>query len=130
MPVLTELDATYNTFVAQHVKDGEDIRVAIRAIDCHYLHMLIGLSGEVGELQDAFKKHVMYDKPLDLANVIEELGDIEFYLAGLRQSLGVTRVEILVANINKLEKRYSLGKYSNTQAQERADKSEVAPNVP
>lgn len=122
MSIADELEVTYSSFVASHVKDGEDIRVAIRAIDCHYLHMLIGLSGEVGELQDAFKKHVMYDKPLDLANVIEELGDIEFYLEGLRQSLGVTRVEVLTANINKLEKRYSLGKYSNTQAQERADK--------
>jgi len=122
MSISDELDITYSNFVANHVKAGEDIRVAIRAIDCHYLHMLIGLSGEVGELQDAFKKHIMYDKPLDIVNVIEELGDIEFYLAGLRQSLGVTKVEILTANINKLEKRYSLGKYSNTQAQERADK--------
>ena len=122
MSTADELDVTYSNFVASHIKDGEDIRVAIRAIDCHYLHMLIGLSGEVGELQDAFKKHIMYDKPLDIVNVIEELGDIEFYLAGLRQSLGVTKVEILTANINKLEKRYSLGKYSNTQAQERADK--------
>jgi len=126
MSIENELAATYSNFVAAHVKDGEDIRVAIRAIDCHYLHMLIGLSGEVGELQGAFKKHVMYDKPLDLANVIEELGDIEFYLEGLRQSLGVTRVEILAANINKLEKRYYLGKYSNTQAQERVDKSAEA----
>lgn len=128
MSISDESNTVYSDFVASHVKDGEDIRVAIRAIDCHYLHMLIGLSGEVGELQDAFKKHVMYDKPLDLVNVIEELGDIEFYLEGLRQSLGVTRAEILIANINKLEKRYKLGKYSNTEAQVRADKLET-PNV-
>ena len=125
-PINDELLSTYSKFVATHVKDGEDIRVAIRAIDCHYLHMLIGLSGEVGELQDAFKKHIMYDKKLDVANVIEELGDIEFYLEGLRQSVGVTRSEILIANINKLEKRYNLGKYNNTEAIDRADKKEIS----
>ena len=124
MSISTELGVIYNNFVASRVKAGEDIRVAIRAIDCHYLHMLIGLSGEVGELQDAFKKHVIYDKKLDIGNVIEELGDIEFYLEGLRQSIGVTRAEVLTANINKLEKRYAAGKYSNTEAVARADKQE------
>ena len=122
MSISEEVQAVFTGMVARNVKDGEDIRVAIRAIDCHYLHMAIGLSGEVGELQDALKKHVIYDKKLDVTNVIEELGDIEFYLEGLRQSLGVTREVTLQANITKLAKRYSEGKYSNEAAVARADK--------
>lgn len=57
-----------------------------------------------------------------MENVIEELGDIEFYLEGMRQQLGITREQTLEANISKLSKRYHSGSYSDTQAQERADK--------
>lgn len=43
-------------------------------------HALLGIIGELGELTDAHKKHAIYEKPLDRGNVIEELGDIRFYL--------------------------------------------------
>lgn len=87
------------------------------------VHMSIGISGEAGELLDAVKKCVMYNKELDRVNVIEELGDIEFYLEGLRQILGITREETLEGNISKLGKRYESFKYSNQAAQDRADKN-------
>ena len=51
--------------------------------------MVVGVSGEAGELLDAVKKAVIYRKPLDLENVIEELGDLEFYMEGLRQGLEI-----------------------------------------
>lgn len=86
------------------------------------IHMVMGVSGEAGELLDAIKKHVMYNKPLDLENVIEELGDLEFYIEGIRQTLGVSREDTLNANMQKLGKRYSSGSFSNQQAQNRADK--------
>ena len=89
--------------------------------DMHLLHMAIGVSGEAGELIDAIKKYVIYRKPLDRENVIEELGDLEFYMEGLRQSLNISREETLEANIQKLGKRYQDG-YSDKAAQERADK--------
>jgi NTP pyrophosphatase (non-canonical NTP hydrolase) len=80
-----------------------------------------GVSGEAGELLDAIKKYVVYNKPIDLENVIEELGDLEFYMEKIRQNLGITREQTLVANIEKLGKRYANG-YSDKAAQERADK--------
>lgn len=84
--------------------------------------MTMGISGEAGELLDAIKKGVIYRKPLDRENIIEELGDIEFYLEGLRQQLHISREETLLANINKLSKRYEKLSYSNDAAQTRADK--------
>ena len=45
----------------------------------HAVHMGIGIFGEVGELVDAIKKAAVYNKPMDNENVLEELGDIEFY---------------------------------------------------
>ena len=86
------------------------------------MHCAVGISGESGELLDAIKKHWAYDTELDMENVIEELGDVEFYLAGMRQLLGISRDSILAHNILKLRKRYATGKYSDQQAKTRADK--------
>jgi hypothetical protein len=55
--------------------------------------------------------------------VVEELGDLEFYMEGLRQATGITREETLAANIAKLGKRYQNHLYSDGQAQSRADKA-------
>lgn len=103
-------------------KPGHEIIKEITPLKAHCLHMAVGVCGEAGELIDAVKKNVMYNKPLDIANVVEELGDIEFYLEGLRQELGITREQTIEHNIEKLGVRYSGGKFSNESAQERADK--------
>lgn len=102
-------------------KPGEAIVESLTPEKAHQLHMAVGISGEAGELLDAIKKAVIYNKQLDRENVIEELGDLEFYMEGLRQGLGITRQETIRANVQKLGKRYSDG-YSDTAAQERADK--------
>jgi NTP pyrophosphatase (non-canonical NTP hydrolase) len=89
--------------------------------DAHLIHMILGISGEAGELLDAIKKSVIYLRPLDIPNIIEELGDLEFYMEGLRERLNITREQVLQDNINKLTIRY--GKmYSDKSANERKDK--------
>lgn len=103
-------------------KPGADIVASLTPETAHLLHMAVGVSGEAGELLDAVKKASIYVKPIDRENVIEELGDLEFYMEGLRQGLGITREETLAHNVAKLSKRYASGSYSNQQAQERADK--------
>ena len=85
-------------------------------------HMAVGVCGEAGELSDAIKKFTHYNKPLDLENVIEELGDLEFFMAGIRQALGIRRETTIAHNTAKLLKRYEAGSFSNAQAQARADK--------
>jgi NTP pyrophosphatase (non-canonical NTP hydrolase) len=114
---------TYGEFVDGFVKEGEEIRAALTPDECHLWHMATGVAGEAGELLDAIKKHVVYRRSLDMQNVVEELGDIEFFLQGLRSHLGVTREEVVAQNIEKLSKRYHLGVYSDAQAQNRADKA-------
>ncbi len=117
MPIL------HNEMVRGLVKSGDLILSQMSGADVNLMHMAIGVSGEAGELLDAVKKKVIYRKDLDRANVIEELGDIEFYLEGLRQEVGVTREQCLDANIAKLGKRYEGLKYSDGAAHARADKS-------
>ena len=108
--------------VAALCKEGETIQRELTAEDCHNLHMSMGIAGEVGELIDAVKKAIIYQKPLDRKNVVEEMGDIEFYLEGLRQGLRITREETLDANIAKLGKRYTGFNYTDQAAKDRADK--------
>ena len=112
----------YSEMVKALAKPGQQIIEQQTAEQAHIQHMAIGISGEAGELLDAVKKSSIYQKPLDRENVIEELGDLEFYMEGLRQGLNISREETIEANINKLGKRYSSGAYSNSQAQDRADK--------
>src|SRR5215216_502430 len=104
-------------------KPGADIVSSLTAENAHLLHMAVGISGEAGELIDAVKKAAIYNKQIDRENIIEELGDIEFYMEGLRQGLGITREETIESNISKLSKRYGSGKYSDQQAKDRADKT-------
>lgn len=103
-------------------KPGEDILSQLTPGDCDLLHMGIGVAGEAGELLDAIKRPTIYRKPLDRESVVEELGDIEFFLEGIRQRLGITREETLQANIEKLGVRYQGLKYGDQAAQDRADK--------
>lgn len=113
----------HSDLVKALAKPGEDIQRTLTPEDCHAVHMVLGISGEAGELLDAVKKATIYRKPLDRENVIEELGDLEFYMEGLRQAYGITREETISHNISKLSVRYSSLSYSDKAAQDRADKA-------
>ena len=121
----TFLDVAYRQFVDQLAKPGDEIAASLTADRAHLLHMVVGISGEAGELLDAVKKHVIYNKDLDMKNVIEELGDLEFYMQGVRNGLGLTRATVIEHNMKKLGARYEAG-YSDKAAQERADKNSTA----
>ena len=112
----------HSEMVKQLAKTGETILSELTPSAAHLLHMCMGISGETGELVDAIKKSVFYCKPIDFENVIEELGDIEFYLEGLRQGLGITRDQTIRGNILKLGLRYQGHEYSDQQAVDRSDK--------
>jgi NTP pyrophosphatase (non-canonical NTP hydrolase) len=114
---------THPELVRALAKPGQKIIEGLTSQSAHNLHMVVGIIGEAGELLDAVKKQAIYCKPLDMENVVEELGDLEFYLQGLRSSLGITREQTLQGNIAKLSKRYASLTYSDQAAQERADKA-------
>ena len=84
-------------------------------------HAVTGVVTEAGELMDAVKKLVIYNKSLDRENLVEELGDIEFYMEQVRQNAGIDRADVIAANMAKLARRYG-STYSDVAAQARADK--------
>lgn len=85
------------------------------------LHSAIGVAGEVGELVDAVKKAVFYRQRLDEDNVIEEIGDILFYLQAMANTIGFSLGDCMDANTDKLNVRYPDG-YSDEHAKTRFDK--------
>ena len=117
-------EVTHAQMVTALAKPGKNIIASLTEDQAHLLHMAVGIAGEAGELLDAVKKHVIYNKSLDVVNIVEELGDLEFYMEGLRQSdkVGVSRDTTLRMNKEKLSKRYHTLTYTDTHAQERRDK--------
>jgi NTP pyrophosphatase (non-canonical NTP hydrolase) len=79
---------------------------ASMALHLRTMHHLIGLQTELGELVDAYKKTIYYGQPLDTVNVLEEVGDLEYYLELFCDSVGVDRAQARETVVNKLKLRY------------------------
>ena len=116
------LEEKFKYMVEAIAKPGIDIKQEMTTKQAELVHIAMLITTEAGELADAIKKHLIYQKPLDMENVIEELGDIEWTMERIRQILGVTREIPLIKNIEKHTKRYPNLEYSNENAQKRADK--------
>lgn len=67
--------------------------------EAYMYHAILGIISELGELYDSI---LMRDR----LNTIEELGDLEWYLALARKAVSTTQDEVQEANINKLMKRF------------------------
>lgn len=69
----------------------------------------MGLSGEVGELNDMVKKWIFHKSDMDITHAKKELGDILWYVACMAESFGWSLDEIMKMNIDKLKARYPEG---------------------
>lgn len=70
------------------------------------IHMLMGMTTEIGELTDCFKKQIAYNKAVDWTNVKEEIGDTMFYIASFCRINNLDLQNIIENNVEKLESRY------------------------
>lgn len=86
------------------------------------IHAGVGLATETGEIQDTIKKHLFYEQPLDVENLLEEAGDILWYAALLIDACNSNLDDVMQQNIEKLRKRYP-EKFSSALAKERRDKN-------
>ena len=69
----------YNEMVKALAKPGQNIINDLTPESAHNLHMVVGITGEVGELFEAIRDGD--------DNIVEELGDIEFFFEGLQQGI-------------------------------------------
>lgn len=72
-------------------------------------NMAMGLAGEAGETADMLKKHLFHGKPLDQDELVKELGDVMWYVAGMATAIGASLDDIATRNVDKLRKRYPDG---------------------
>jgi len=83
--------------ISKRLQDPETVRL---------FHSFIGLTTEVGELQDLFKKKVLYGKEIEKDKIVDELGDVMWYLGVACNALGVSLEEVMEKNWKKLSTRY------------------------
>ena len=69
----------------------------------------LGLTGEAGEVADLIKKHLYQGHDLPCEKIVEELGDMMWYIALTADLIGKGMEEIMQANIDKLWSRYPHG---------------------
>ena len=68
-----------------------------------------GLNGESGECIDILKKYEFQHHTFDPNRMIDELGDVLWYVAQTATGLGISLEEVANYNIKKLRKRYPDG---------------------
>lgn len=88
--------------------------VLTNLMEVGFLEEVLGLAGEAGEAVDKVKK-IIRDKggkftESDKGEIIKELGDVLWYLAGISRYLDVDFSEVAKGNIEKLESRLKRGK--------------------
>jgi len=74
-------------------------------------YMALGLNGEAGEIANKIKKIIRGDiQNYDALfhDLLYELGDVLWYIAGLADECGYSLSEIAQANIEKLQRRAEL----------------------
>lgn len=69
----------------------------------------LGLGGESGEVQDIIKKHLFQGHELNKDKLVEELGDVCWYVALASELVGVDLETVMQGNIDKLKARYPEG---------------------
>lgn len=77
--------------VAKLYKKGDIQKQEMTAWDLEINHATIGIVGELGELFGGIEYSFAMNQSIDLANVLEELGDLEFFLENFRALMGWDR---------------------------------------
>ena len=75
----------------------------------HLLNGLLGLAGEAGECCDLVKKHLFQDHREFEEKLVDELGDVLWYVAESAAAIGLSLNHIATYNVKKLEARYPEG---------------------
>ena len=77
--------------------------------DDHLMNGILGLSGEAGECADLVKKCFYQDGRDIREKLLDECGDVMWYLAEISSAMGWTMDDVAQHNVNKLRDRYPDG---------------------
>lgn len=102
--------------LAMRTNDGkinERLRTMVNMVDVvefgEIINACLGLSGEIGELNDLVKKWVFHEKTVDFSHLKKELGDVLWYVALMCHAFHWELDDVMKLNIDKLMARYPEG---------------------
>ena len=81
------MNITHPQLVAALVKPPIDIIATLSQYSTDLWHGATGVAGEAGELLEMVSGGI-----IDIENLVEELGDLEFYMEQIRQRTGINRI--------------------------------------
>lgn len=90
-----------------------------------FMNALLGLGGEVGEMQDLVKKARYHKGELDFDKLDKEAGDVLFYVTLYCISRQKQLSDIAQLNVDKLNARYSEGFWSAEASKAKRDENLV-----
>ena len=109
--VTTSFDYEYREFVSNLYNNSSDPVL-----------LALGLASEAGEVAGLVEKVANQGHEPDIEKLINELGDVEFYLNAIYALLGTTSTRVRRNNMAKLKSRYPTGKFSIKDSIARKDK--------
>jgi NTP pyrophosphatase (non-canonical NTP hydrolase) len=89
-----------------------------------FTHAGIGIATEAGEIMDIVKRFRYYNKPIDRTHMIEELGDLAWYMNLMIDYLGGKWEEVFAMNVAKLQARYPEKYFTADRALNRNEEAE------
>ncbi len=75
-------------------------------IDYDSLHASLGIVTEASEIADVYKKNIFYGRPLTPSKILDEAGDLLYYLARILDANGFTIADAINGNVAKLTARF------------------------
>jgi NTP pyrophosphatase (non-canonical NTP hydrolase) len=82
------------------------------------LHAAMGMSKESGEVQDLLEKAIFFNQELNVEKILDELGDILWYMSLALNTIGQSFEEVMRRNDAKLKARFP-SKYQDELAKNR-----------
>ena len=109
-PAAPDAKAAKTTKVDMNANEYQHKAMRTATHKCYDLaNAALGLTGEAGEVADIIKKHLYQGHDLYPSEVIEELGDVLWYVALMADYFNVTLGFVMQQNITKLKARYPEG---------------------
>lgn len=90
----------------QHLA-ARTINQDLKPLELEY-HALHGMVGEIGEIHSLYQKEYQ-GHHIDNEHLLKEVGDLCWFIAEYCTALGVNLSDVMMANIEKLKKRYPEG---------------------
>lgn len=95
---------TYDEQALQYLNPLRPDQISKRVADAN--HGVLGITGEVGELADVIKKAFVNNLEIDRQKVIDECGDILWFVALTLRAVDSNTSEAMQANVSKIQARY------------------------